>query len=61
MSWTQPCCYRCWYQRNPHRRPHAMTLEHRTAETCCYCGELTLSGIYVRVNPATVQHPTEGL
>ena len=56
FSWTQPTCDDCWDERHPThpspRRPTSME------ETCCYCGELTLSGIYVRVDPRTVPHPT---
>lgn len=58
MSWTQPCCWPCWHQHNPRRRPHQIAHSERTFETCCYCGDPTFSGIYVRVDPDTVSHPT---
>lgn len=55
-SWTQPCCEECWVERNPGREP--VRLRVAELETCVYCGRNVRSGIYVRVNPATVPHPT---
>lgn len=57
MSWTQPVCSADWYKHNPDREPHRMVAEMAGHETCCYCGQPTTSGIYVRVDPATVPHP----
>lgn len=57
MSWTQPCCDACWDERRPYA-PKRITAGYRATETCCYCGEDTDSGIYVRENPAEVPHPT---
>lgn len=59
MSWTQPVCSADWFKRNPNRgEPHRIVPEYAEEETCCYCGQLTTSGIYVRVDPATVPHPS---
>lgn len=55
-SWTQPCCEECWAERNPNREPTRLRVAE--LEACVYCGHNVRSGIYVRVNPATVPHPT---
>lgn len=55
-SWTQPCCPDCYGRTSPGQAP--ATLNDRVGETCCYCGHLTGAGIYVRVDPAAVPHPT---
>jgi hypothetical protein len=54
MSWTQPICEACWNERNPEREAVRVTVQE-DAETCCYCGEHTSSGIFVRVDPKTVK------
>lgn len=56
-SWTQPCCLGCWHERNGEDRipPRVVNPE---SEVCCYCGESEASGIYVRVDPQSVPHPT---
>lgn len=55
-SWTQPICHDCWDERHPE------ALSGRgdpgETETCVHCGRSTASGIYVRVDPATADHPT---
>lgn len=55
-SWTQPICEACWRDREPGREP--MTLQQPEVEECCLCGSETASGIYIRVDPATVSFPT---
>ena len=56
MTWTQPICSPCWEARNPGREPIRLKnlLEQ---ETCCWCGNPTQDGIFVRVDPKTVNHP----
>jgi hypothetical protein len=56
-GWTQPLCWACWERRNPGRKPAALVVAD--LEQCCDCGGLTQSGIYVRVDPATVRFPQE--
>jgi len=58
LSWTQPACDSCWGQRNPGRIATRVRGDYRESEVCCYCGRGTRSGIYVRVDPTTVPHPT---
>ena len=55
-KWTQPSCRECWDIKNPGRRP--TTINDRQGETCCYCGKMTGSGIYIRVDPAACDYPT---
>lgn len=58
MSWTQSICVDCSDERNPERKAVALVDTHRNEETCCYCGEPTTSGIYVRADPSTVPFPS---
>lgn len=57
-SFTQPQCRACWIDDNPNRQPVALLPEERDDEICCTCGEPTDDGIYIRVDPQTVPHPT---
>lgn len=54
--WTQPCCGECWAQQNPNRYP--VRIKPIEAEICCFCGATTYSGIYVRIDPLTVDYPS---
>jgi hypothetical protein len=51
----QPMCIPCWHADNPESAPYKR--EHPDLETCAWCGRYTTSGIYVRVDPATVSYP----
>ena len=44
---TKPICDECWKRRKPHREP--VRLKQPEPEVCCLCGNVTESGIYVRV------------
>lgn len=56
MTWDSlAVCDQCWKLRNPSREAHRLVL--REEETCCHCGMLTTSGIYVRENTDTVAFP----
>lgn len=57
MSWTQPACDDCWDERHDYAAKRIKE-PYRETEKCCYCGQDTISGIYVRENPAEVPHPT---
>jgi len=57
MTFTQPVCYTCWDAMHPNRRPTRLAEGVREREVCCKCGNVTYSGIYIRINPATVPHP----
>lgn len=58
MNWTQPVCIPCWNRDHPDRQTQGRgdigDLEH-----CCLCGGETRSGLYVRLDPATVPFPSE--
>lgn len=57
LSWTQPICDTCWWDRNPDRKPVRLADGYAHRERCAFCGEQTMSGIYVRQDPTTVPHP----
>jgi hypothetical protein len=57
-DWTQAVCTSCWNERNPDKA-HIDVFGLTGAEMCCWCGNDTTSGIYVRVDPATVPFPTQ--
>jgi hypothetical protein len=56
MSWTQPVCVPCWDRDNPDR-PAPDRGDVGALEQCCKCGTMTRSGIYIRIDPATVSYP----
>lgn len=59
-SWTQPACDTCFAGVFPGvAEPFRMTENMREDEVCCMCGVTHRSGIYIRINPSTVPHPTE--
>jgi hypothetical protein len=59
MTWHQPLCQACWYRDRPHDEPNPRPLTDRRVETCCKCGEETVSGIYATYNPHAVPYPTD--
>lgn len=58
MNWQQPCCPGCYKTRHG-RVPVHVIREFSEIEQCCYCGESTADGIYVRADPRHVPFPTE--
>jgi len=58
FNWTQPLCLQCWADQEGDRVPQRLAESIREKEVCCNCGEVTWSGIYVRVNPEEAKHPT---
>lgn len=49
LEWTHAICDNCWDEQNPDR-PSPRTHEG-SHETCCFCSQGTISGIYVRADP----------
>jgi hypothetical protein len=49
-KWTHAICDGCWGKRNPGRL--ATVLINKNVEICCFCGEKTTAGIYVRAEPS---------
>ena len=47
--WTHMICAACW---NATRETEAVEGASSEAEQCCFCGEMTTSGIWVRHDPA---------
>ncbi len=56
-SWTQAICDPCWDLNFPGRTP--VRFLEPESETCCACGALTKSGIYIRRDPRSCLHPTQ--
>ncbi len=52
IDWTHPICTECWDKRNPNRKPIRVADEFTEVEICCFCGNLTREGIYVRTDPS---------
>lgn len=51
-EWTHNMCARCWKRINPGSGPiFQIKIENRDIETCCFCGQATKAGIYVRHDP----------
>jgi hypothetical protein len=58
-SWTQPICETCFAGLFPKvENPHRIKDEFREDEHCCVCNLGIRNGLYVRLNPTTVPHPT---
>jgi len=55
IGWTQPLCRKCWDRETPDREP-TVVLDEEWMK-CCLCGQHTLDGIYIRVNPDEVPFP----
>jgi len=56
-QWTHSICNDCWKEKEPNRIPHRLIeagVSNRN-EVCCFCGNLTQSGIYVREDPKKLQ------
>lgn len=51
-NWTHPICDPCWLEVQPGREPHRFVEAARELEVCCFCGDDTSSGIYIRYDPA---------
>ena len=49
-NWTHSICDECWDRLNPERLSPRSGMG--AEETCCWCGDITVSGIYLRSDPA---------
>ena len=59
FSWTQPACETCFAGVLPKcENPVRIREDLRDEEVCCMCGRANTSGLFIRVNPSTVPHPT---
>lgn len=64
--WTHAICAPCWNERHPERpieTTSRIVESFRIDEPCCFCGETTSAGIYLRADPQTTlckgEHPNE--
>jgi hypothetical protein len=67
-QWTHPQCETDWIKQNmvigeagdfirlPHRIVDPDTGYVGELATCCWCGQTTISGIFVRADPSSLQH-----
>lgn len=51
--WTHPQCPDCWLKERGNTAP--MMMHNAPQETCCWCGQSTREGIYVRHDPALLR------
>lgn len=67
-NWNQPKCEACWIRDNTVetdatplgigvRKP--VRLRDAPLERCAWCGNPTISGIYVREDPDTLPYPSQ--
>ena len=52
--WTHRICVPCWNMKNPDRAVQESDYQESDPGLCCYCGNETRSGIYVRDDPRAV-------
>ena len=52
MKWNWAVCDVCWNLREPDRQPCRVSWVD--VERCAFCGELTISGIWLRCHPSEV-------
>lgn len=72
LSWTQPCCERCWIDAEGEfdlgvdehsvwehlvSLRRPMLVRNPPIERCAWCGGATFIGLYRRADPATVPYP----
>jgi hypothetical protein len=67
-AWTHACCEACWFKRQGtfNEQGHLIELRHPVRilepelEVCCFCGQATIFGVYVRAEPMeTCRHREE--
>lgn len=51
--WTHTMCDPCWAAQRGEATPVRMLAA--PPERCCYCGALTISGIFIREDPTTLR------
>jgi hypothetical protein len=52
--WRHAICGLCWKVSRPQSTPLRLVGELRVTERCCYCGDGTSAGIYLREDPSNV-------
>jgi hypothetical protein len=50
MEWTHAICSDCWQRRKP-KGEAPIKVRNAPIEQCCFCGQPTSMGIYVRHDP----------
>lgn len=49
--WTHSKCYDCWSKDEGDRIPVRVMNEELVPKKCCFCGRLTIEGIFTRRDP----------
>jgi hypothetical protein len=52
MRWTHNICQDCWAELHPDRQPHKLVAAAHE-DICCFCGRVSIGGIYVREDPTS--------
>lgn len=55
-GWTHSICATCWNKSNPNRQAVVVVPEFAAQETCCFCGQPTSGGIYMRCSVNEAPH-----
>lgn len=50
-AWTHSICDACWDKLYRPEHGNPVRMSERRVDACCFCGERTGSGIYVREDP----------
>lgn len=53
-AWMHSCCVSCWNAFRLVPKQDADTVTTSAPEVCCWCGEVTTAGIFLRGDPATM-------
>jgi hypothetical protein len=61
MTWTHAQCEDCWAKAHPEGRVPVRIRDTAHPEECCFCGNATTAGIFVRHDPRDLSctHPEE--
>lgn len=48
-EWSHPICMACWFDQRGNDVPYRVASSIK--EICCWCGNNTFTGVYVRADP----------
>ena len=55
MIWTHNICGFCWIEfHHGNGVPMPVCLKNPVEETCCFCGQKNIDGIFIRHDPRTL-------
>jgi hypothetical protein len=53
--WTHAICRECYAKEEPGREPIRVLEEDQEPDDCCFCGAVTVEGIFYRADPLRTQ------